>query len=145
MGEPATGIRFEVKIDGVDIGSFTGCSGLGAEYEIFEYQEGGQNDFVHRLPGRMKYSPVTLIRPVDEKSGELAAWFSSFRESVKTVTGSITAFDPQRNQIAQWNLGWPLPLPLDRPDLLVRRQHRRQGDPRARPQRVPAMKRAERS
>jgi phage tail-like protein len=104
MGEPATGIRFEVKIDGVDIGSFTGCSGLGAEYEIFEYQEGGQNDFVHRLPGRMKYSTVTLVRPVDEKSGGLAAWFSSFRESVKPVTGSITAFDPEQNQIAQWNL-----------------------------------------
>jgi phage tail-like protein len=104
MGEPATGIRFEVKIDGVDIGSFTGCSGLGAEYEIFEYQEGGQNDFVHRVRGRLKYSMVTLTRPVDETSGKLAGWFSSFRESAKPATGSIVAFDPQHNQIAQWNL-----------------------------------------
>jgi phage tail-like protein len=104
VGEPATGIRFEVKIDGVDIGSFTGCAGLGAEYEIFEYQEGGQNAYVHRLPGRLKYSPVTLTRPIDEKSGELAAWFASFRDSVKPVTGCITAFDPQQRPIAQWNL-----------------------------------------
>jgi phage tail-like protein len=104
VAEPATGIRFEVKIDGVDIGAFTGCEGLGAEYEVFEYQEGGQNAYVHRLPGRLKYSTVRLTRPIDESSGRLAAWFSSFRDSVKRHTASITAFDPQRNQIAQWTL-----------------------------------------
>lgn len=104
MADPATGPRFDVKIDGVDIGSFTACEGLGAEYEVFEYQEGGQNGYVHRLPGRLKYSPVRLTRPVDESSGRLAAWFSSFRESVKRKTASITAFDGQGNQIAQWNL-----------------------------------------
>jgi phage tail-like protein len=104
MAEPATGIRFEVRIDGVDIGAFTGCEGLGAEYEIFEYQEGGQNAYVHRLPGRLKYSTVRLTRPIDESSGRLAAWFSSFRDSVQRHTASITAFDPQHNQIAQWTL-----------------------------------------
>ena len=105
MTDPATGIRFEVKIDGVDIGSFTGCEGLGAEYEVFEYQEGGQNAYVHRLPGRLKYSTVRLTRPVDEGSGRLAAWFSSCQESVQRRTASIVAFDAQGHQIAQWNLG----------------------------------------
>jgi len=104
MADPAIGSRFEVKIDGVDIGSFTGCEGLGAEYEVFEYQEGGQNAFVHRLPGRLKYSTVRLTRPVDEGSGRLAAWFSSFQQSVKRQTASITAYDAQGNRIAQWNL-----------------------------------------
>lgn len=105
MADPATGIRFEVRIDGVDLGSFTACEGLGAEYEVFEYQEGGQNAYVHRLPGRLKYSTVRLTRPVDESSGRLAAWFSSFQQSVKRHTASISAFDGQGNQIAQWNLG----------------------------------------
>jgi phage tail-like protein len=104
MADPATGSRFEVTIDGVDIGSFTGCEGLGAEYEVFEYQEGGQNAFVHRLPGRLKYSTVRLTRPIDEGSGRLAAWFSSFQQSVERKTASITAYDAQRNRIAQWNL-----------------------------------------
>jgi phage tail-like protein len=104
MADPATGLRFEVKIDGVEIGSFTACEGLGAEYEIFEYQEGGQNAYVHRLPGRLKYPVIKLTRPVDENSGQLAAWFSGLQQSVSRHTASITAFDGQRNQIAQWNL-----------------------------------------
>lgn len=104
MADPATGLRFEVKIDDVEIGSFTGCEGLGAEYEVFEYQEGGQNAYVHRLPGRLKYSTIRLTRPVDENSGQLAAWFSALQQSVRRHTASITAFDAQRNQIAQWNL-----------------------------------------
>src|SRR5918995_1783159 len=104
MADPATGLRFEVRIDGVELGSFTGCEGLGAEYEIFEYQEGGQNAYVHRLPGRLKYSTIRLTRPVDESSGQLAAWFSRLQQSVQRHTASITAFDAQRNQLAQWNL-----------------------------------------
>lgn len=104
MADPATSLRFEVRIDGVDVGSFTACQGLGAEYEVYEYEEGGQNGFVHRLPGRLKHSTVQLSRPVDESSGSLAAWFSGLQQSVQRKTGSITAFDAAGNQIAQWNL-----------------------------------------
>jgi phage tail-like protein len=104
MTDPATGPRFEVKIDGVELGSFTGCEGLAAEYEIFEYQEGGQNGYVHRLPGRLTYSTVKLTRPVDESSGRLAAWFSALQQSVQRHTASITAFDVEGKQLAQWNL-----------------------------------------
>jgi phage tail-like protein len=102
--DPALGWRFDVKIDGKEVGSFTACEGLGAEYEVYEYQEGGQNAFVHRLPGRLKYSAIRLTRPVDESSGELASWFSSMRDSVKRSTGSITAIDGAGTTIAQWNL-----------------------------------------
>lgn len=104
MGEPALGLRFEVTIDGVDVGSFTGCEGLAAEYEVFEYQEGGQNAYVHRLPGRLKYSNIRLTRPVDESSGRLAGWFSSLQRSVTRHTASITAFDGEGNRITQWNV-----------------------------------------
>jgi phage tail-like protein len=106
--DPATGLRFVVKVDGVDIGSFTGCEGLGAEYEVFEYMEGGENGYVHRLPGRLKFTPVKLTRPVDERSGSasggLAAWFSQLKDQVDRKTASITAVDARGKQIAQWNL-----------------------------------------
>lgn len=104
MADPATGLRFDVKIDGVEIGSFTACEGLGAEYEIFEYQEGGQNAYVHRLPGRLMYSTIRLTRPVDESSGRLAAWFSGLQQSVQRHTASITAFDVEGKELARWNL-----------------------------------------
>lgn len=103
-GDPATGLRFQVSVDHVDIGSFTACEGLGAEYEVFEYQEGGENTFVHRLPGRLKYTTVKLTRPVDGNSGALAAWFASLKTSTQRKTASITALDAAGREIASWQL-----------------------------------------
>jgi phage tail-like protein len=106
--DPAVGLRFEVIVDGVDIGSFTGCEGLGAEYEVFEYQEGGENGYIHRIPGRLKFTPIKLTRPVDARSdsasGGLATWFTKLKTSVERKTASITALDAYGQKIAQWNL-----------------------------------------
>jgi phage tail-like protein len=107
--DPGTGLRFEVSFDaGVEIGSFTACEGLGAEYEVFEYQEGGENGYVHRLPGRLKFPPIKLTRPLDKKSrfdsGGLAAWFSQLKNQVTRRTAVISARDARGNVIAQWNL-----------------------------------------
>ena len=106
--DPAVTLRFDVTIDGVEIGSFTACEGLTAEYEMVEYMEGGQNGYVHRVPGRTKYSPVKLTRPLDSrsdgKSGGLAKWFSAQKDSVTRHTGAIKAVDGRGRKIAQWNL-----------------------------------------
>ena len=108
--DPALSIRFDVVIDGLSIGSFTGCDGLSAEYEIYEHEEGGQNHYVHRLPGRLKYQNVTLSRAVDKDSGMLARWFTSLAQSVSRKTAKITAFDGNRRPIASWSLDgvWPV-------------------------------------
>lgn len=108
--DPALSIRFDVAVDGIDLGSFTACDGLTAEYEVFEYQEGGNNAFVHRMPGRLKYQNVTLTRAVDRDSGKLAAWFSSLARSVERKTARITAMDGNRKTIATWSLVevWPV-------------------------------------
>ena len=37
------------------LGIFKGLSGLEVSFEVLEYREGGNNDFVHRLPGRVSY------------------------------------------------------------------------------------------
>jgi phage tail-like protein len=37
------------------LGIFKGLSGLEVSFEVLEYREGGNNDFVHRLPGRVNY------------------------------------------------------------------------------------------
>ena len=60
----------------LEIGTFTGCSGLDAQYEVLEWREGGGNGAVARLAGRLSHSNIRLTRAVDAESGELAAWFS---------------------------------------------------------------------
>jgi len=47
--------HFRLSIPGVAIGSFRECNGLTMEFEVFEWAEGGNNEFVHHLPGRMRY------------------------------------------------------------------------------------------
>jgi phage tail-like protein len=108
--DPALAILFHVEVDGVDIGSWTECSGLSAEFDLFEWNEGGNNEFVHRLPGRIKYSNVTLVRAIDHQSVNLAAWFSGLQRSVSRKTASISAFDGNHDAIATWNLVgvWPV-------------------------------------
>jgi phage tail-like protein len=106
--DPAVVLRFDVTVDGVDIGSFTACEGLSAEYEMLEYVEGGQNTYVHRIPGRLKYAPIKLTRPLDARSdagaGGLAHWFSEQKRSVTRKTAAIMAIDGRGQKIAQWNL-----------------------------------------
>ena len=66
MPSPALGLRFTVSIDGIgSLGNWAKCEGLTVEYDVMEYQEGGQNACVHRIPGRAKYQNIRLTRPVD--------------------------------------------------------------------------------
>jgi len=85
MADPGLGLRFQVTIDGQDLGNWQKCDGLGVEYEIKDYNEGGQNGFVHRLPGRAKYQTVKLVRPVDATSIEVAGWLASVQLRLKDV------------------------------------------------------------
>jgi len=110
---PALSLRFEVRIDGVDIASFTGCSGLGAQYETVEWKEGGDNGTVVRLPGRLSYSTVKLSRAVDSDSGALAAWFSQQQHAPKRHTAVIKLYDANyqnKTPVATWTLegAWPV-------------------------------------
>ena len=66
--EPANTYRFDVTVDGAELGSFTAVDGLSAEYEVQTYEEGGQNGYVHKLPGRLKYQNIKVSRPVDGQS-----------------------------------------------------------------------------
>jgi len=115
--DPAVGFHFNVEVDGHDIGSFTACEGLGAEYELFEYQEGGENGYVHRIPGRLKYTPIKLTRALDGHSDRrgkgLAAWFTQMKGALTAspdpgssmrASAIITARDVHGKTIAEWHL-----------------------------------------
>ena len=57
---PLITARFFVEMGSVFEGGFKEASGLNAEVETFEYQEGGCNTFSYKLPGRTKFHNVTL-------------------------------------------------------------------------------------
>lgn len=102
--DPASSFHFKVEIDGLELGTWTAVDGLTAEYEVQDYKEGGQNGFVHKLPGRLTYGVVTLSRPVDKDSGKVATWFSSLQATVKKWTANITCYNENNEVVTQWNL-----------------------------------------
>jgi phage tail-like protein len=107
---PGLSLRFDVNLDGQDIGTFTGCSGLEAQYEVLEWQEGGDNGSVARLSGRLSHSNIKLTRSVDADSGKLAAWFSQQQRQPVRSNAAIRLFDGNHAVVATWTLegAWPV-------------------------------------
>jgi phage tail-like protein len=69
------------------MGIFKGMEGLEVWYDVLEYAEGGNNDFVHRLPGRMRYPNLRLSWGLVSDE-ELLKWFMATH--TKAVTQEIT-------------------------------------------------------
>jgi phage tail-like protein len=110
---------FTVAIDGRELGTFTGCSGLGVELTLEATEEGGNQSFVHQLAGRLKYTNVRLTRPLDADSGRIAAWMSSMATNPGRSTARIAACRPDGSVVAEWNLTGVLPVGWHGPDLTV--------------------------
>jgi phage tail-like protein len=109
---PGNTLRFNVFVDGMDLGSFTAVDGLTDEYEVLTYQEGGENSFVHQLPGRMKYTNVKVSRPLDVTSKPLAQWFRKLAggQGSPRHTAHVVAYDDNGQPMGEWNfIGvWPV-------------------------------------
>lgn len=81
---------FVLAIPGIDtIGRFFHCSGLELSFDIYEYHEGGNNDFVHRLPGRVQFPNLVLSRGLTNEDA-LVKWFWDTHNQVKAKEITLT-------------------------------------------------------
>jgi phage tail-like protein len=119
LTDPAVSTCFTVALDGRELGTFTGCSGLGVELTLEANEEGGNQWFVHQLPGHLKYTNVRLTRPLDADSGQIAAWMSSMAASPMRSTARIAACRPDGSVVAEWTLTGVLPVRWTGPELSV--------------------------
>ena len=60
--DPYAAFNFLVEIEGLLVGGFSEVSGLQIETEFVDYREGGQNGYMHRLPGPMRYPQNLVLR-----------------------------------------------------------------------------------
>jgi phage tail-like protein len=111
-------LRFRVKLDGgADLGNWSKCDGLSVEYDVFEYKEGGENTFIHRIPGRAKYQNLKLTRPVNKDSKQVADWIAGMKTHVRRDTAEVSALDSEGNAIATWNFEGVYPVRWNGPSL----------------------------
>lgn len=119
MSESGLGLRFQVRIDGRSFGNWQKCDGLAVEYDVYEYKEGGENGYVHRLPGRVNYPNVKLTRPVDSGSASVSAWVASLQIRMVPSTAQISVLDPTGVSVATWTLTGVYPVRWSGPSLDV--------------------------
>jgi len=81
---------FHLSVPDIDtIGQFAQCSGLEMSFEMFEYAEGGNNDFVHKLPGRL-FCPNLLLTRGLTNSEALLQWFAQTKTQAQTKQITLT-------------------------------------------------------
>ena len=82
---PLAGFYFQVGLAGdtaLPIASgFAEVSGLDVNRELVELPEGGENEMVHQLPGRMRHGNLVLKRGLVGESDPLFVWCKASLES----------------------------------------------------------------
>jgi phage tail-like protein len=86
-------LTFKIMVEGRTVGSFAECTGLAVEYDVTDYAEGGNNAFVHKLRGGVRYPNVTLRRGVTDED-ELLRWFYATENAPERPTLIIMLLDP---------------------------------------------------
>jgi phage tail-like protein len=118
MGDPALSIVYKCTIDGfIPLGIWNKIEGLGFEYQVTEYREGGINGYTHKIIGPAKYTNLRLSRPVDSNSQYLSMWIQSQMVKVIPQTMSISALSSAGEEITTWNLAGVLPVKWTGPTL----------------------------
>jgi phage tail-like protein len=94
-GQRVTSSTFLVEVDGVEIGRFMEVTGLEVSIAVEEINEGGENSYVHKLPGRMSWPNLVLKRGITQNDA-LLTWLSKssgeqFAANANTLTRSTAA------------------------------------------------------
>lgn len=90
---------------------FTEVNGLTMDVNLDTYNEGGENRFVHRLPGRTRYSDLTLKRGMTLVSG-VTAWCLDAIENFnfQPTNMLISLLNEQHLPVSSWYVVNAIPI-----------------------------------
>jgi phage tail-like protein len=103
--------NFLFEVDGESIGVFAEVSGLEVHVEAVTYAEGGENGYVHKLPGRLTWPNIVLRRGVTN-SDALFAWvrktagpgFEANHDKLERATAAITLIADDGTRLRSWEM-----------------------------------------
>lgn len=117
--DPLATFRFAVDMgDGQGLaGVFTECTLPNVEWDVQQLKEGGQNTYVHQLPGQRKPNNVTLKYGLTKRK-EFLDWYEETMEGkwkLRTVTISLK--DSEGKDVMLWHLHGAFPVKITWPSL----------------------------
>jgi phage tail-like protein len=116
IDDPYPSYRFYVQFDNKMQALFTEVSGLRVELAVQDVEEGGNNEFVHRLPGRAKVSNITLKKGMT-RSREFLEWLLDISKgTIKRRHVTVVMYDTARKVVLRWNFHHAYPVKWSGPD-----------------------------
>jgi phage tail-like protein len=105
--DPLAKWRFGVEIDGLLVGRFVAVAGVSAEGEVVEFQEGGRNDGLRKLPGQGRLGVLRLRRGW---AAEPALWQWVNEGPPQRRTADVIVLHDDGSEAARYSLqrAWPL-------------------------------------
>jgi phage tail-like protein len=114
--DPVGELRFKVDVPGYNVGRFRECTGLAAEIEVKDYNEGGVNDRVHKLPTRMKYPNLVLKRGVTYEDA-LLRWLWKTQRETQRIAVTVSLIGPDGEDVRSWSFQDAFPIKWTGPNL----------------------------
>jgi len=109
---------FGVRVPGIEIGYFHECHGLSIEVDVLEYPEGGNNEFVHHLPGRLRYPNLELRRGMTTEDN-LLKWFWQTRTKADCKEVTIDIYNHYGTVHRSFTFDGAYPIKWVGPDLIA--------------------------
>ena len=96
-------MRFDVVVDGIDLGAWSSCDGLKVDFGLKEIKVGGTNDYKVYLPDRVNYPRLVLKRAMNAKdSSKVMSWLRSMVDATEGGTATITLRDSHNQTVSEW-------------------------------------------
>jgi phage tail-like protein len=115
--DPYSAFRFLVEIEGLIVGGFEEVAGLDMEIEVESYREGGQNAYVHQLPGAARYPSRLKLKRGLTDADSLWQWYRDVaRGRIERRNGSIVLLQAG-GEAWRWNFTEAYPVQWQGPAL----------------------------
>lgn len=107
---PPVSFYFKVVFQGapkIEDVSFMEVGGLREELEVAELQEGGENNYFHQVPKRMKHGNLVLKRALEALSNPLEMWIKEtleggFARKIKPRNVVVMLLDAEGKALRCW-------------------------------------------
>lgn len=116
--DPYTTARYLVELGGIVEGGFSEVGGLQVELETTDYREGGENAFVHRLPGPARYPSNLVLKRGLTRSEALWNWHRMATLGLVVRRNlSVVLLDADGSEAWRWTFQGAYPVRWEGPDL----------------------------
>jgi phage tail-like protein len=113
--DPLLAKFFTLTVDSMDLGHWTQVQLGSVDVAIESYQEGGNQQFVHKIPGRVSYKNLKLTRLAGQETKLVASFFTSVAQGYQPSGAEVVALGRDYQPILTFTylrvvpVSWTLP------------------------------------